>query len=511
MSWIGVITDAGAALLAQWEQGSETLTIDGATVGSGFVAQANMRQATSLTNEKADAQIIQKKTVQNGIQFKIQIGPASAEVGAYTAHEIGLWGHLGSGESTLIALHQDDNEGVNIPLASVSPNFAFSIYLVHGISNNDTLEVEVDPGAYVSNSTMIEVSEETRSFIGFVEDTDTATHYIRKGEYVVWKGVLCTATSIIPIGTALSSSNLALEGHGAVGTRLVSLADEIPAYCIEMKFTGSSSNNMRTLTRSLDGLRPYVRFITGNNLCTRVRLTINGRSLTTEINRLESGDITFAIGFVKCTGDDTYDESHEGRYTFYSPAYNSQIKALSDELDSISRLTMRTVPFAIAVSDWSGSGSSWSATFNTAYVTTTSKEILTYTSSLRTAKAEDIDSEKKSGGGGIVFTTTKKPVADVAGTIYVWDDDDGKVSVILEDTVTPIANGGTGESSLAGAKSALGITELENKISTYEFAQDTLVNIQSAIVTYAGNMANRDVKEIAFVVSTATGVFANTT
>ena len=39
--------------------------------------------------------------------------------------------------------------------------------------------------------------------------------------------------------------------------------------------------------------------------------------------------------------------------------------------------------------------------------------------------------------------------------------------MLIEDTVVAIANGGTGQSSLAGAQSALGITALSDQIATY--------------------------------------------
>ena len=56
----------------------------------------------------------------------------------------------------------------------------------------------------------------TPASIGIVEDTDTATHTISKGQYVIWKGALYTAKSAIPSGTALSSSNLQAVSNGGL-------------------------------------------------------------------------------------------------------------------------------------------------------------------------------------------------------------------------------------------------------------------------------------------------------
>lgn len=163
---------------------------------------------------------------------------------------------------------------------------------------------------------------------------------------------------------------------------------------------------------------------------------------------------------------------------------NENMTKIDTAIGNINRATMRNVPFTLDLSDWTGSGSSWSATFDTAYVTSTSNEILTYTSSLRTAKAEDIDASKKSGGGGVVFTTTKKPVASISGTIYVWDSDDGKIPTIIEGTVTPIANGGTGASSVAGAKNNLGISAVESSVQNLS---EQLANLQFYMFSYDCN------------------------
>ena len=51
--------------------------------------------------------------------------------------------------------------------------------------------------------------------IGIVENTNTATHNISAGQYVIWKGDLYTASSAISSGATLSSANLtAVSGGG---------------------------------------------------------------------------------------------------------------------------------------------------------------------------------------------------------------------------------------------------------------------------------------------------------
>ena len=148
---------------------------------------------------------------------------------------------------------------------------------------------------------------------------------------------------------------------------------------------------------------------------------------------------------------------------------NGNMDLLDAAYGNINQSTMRPVPFAIAVSDWSAVTGGFSATFNSAYITTTSQEILTYDGSLVDyAKAHIID-EKKSGGGGIVFTTATKPTGTIMGMAYVFDNTDHNNPLDIQETVIPIANGGTGQSTLAGAQSVLGITALSEHIVPQTF------------------------------------------
>lgn len=155
----------------------------------------------------------------------------------------------------------------------------------------------------------------------------------------------------------------------------------------------------------------------------------------------------------------------------------------------ISRTTLREVPFAVAVADWSGSGSSFSANFVSAYITTTAKWIMTYDSNIASYAKAHLNVTTKSGGGGLTFSTSKKPTGTITGTVLVFDDNDGKLPVLIEDTVVPLANGGTGQSSLAGAKSALGIQALSenlgNKANLFQTTITVPKNNGTASVAYS--------------------------
>jgi hypothetical protein len=71
-------------------------------------------------------------------------------------------------------------------------------------------------GVYSANAAQNTQIANLKSDLGVVEDTNTATHTISKGQYVIWKGELYTAKSAIPSGTALSSSNLQAVSNGGL-------------------------------------------------------------------------------------------------------------------------------------------------------------------------------------------------------------------------------------------------------------------------------------------------------
>ena len=155
MAWVGVVTNAGQALLESYAQGGHTLNLVEATVGSGTVAEVNLRSQTALTSEKDTASIISAEAIQDGVKYKVQVGPASADVGAYTAHQIGLWAKLDSGAKTLLLLAQDADTGVSVPLASASPAFAFALFMALSVDNTGSLTVSIDESAYVTMGTML--------------------------------------------------------------------------------------------------------------------------------------------------------------------------------------------------------------------------------------------------------------------------------------------------------------------------------------------------------------------
>lgn len=144
-----VVTNAGKALLQQWAGGG-TLTIDGARSGAGAVSQLNLINQTAVTQEKQTLSIISTKQVEGGTQFHVQITAPDA---GYTAKQIGIYGHLGSGDSTLIALYQDES-GITVPSKTEMPDFVYAFYATIQGSNTGTLSVTLDTSALVTQATL---------------------------------------------------------------------------------------------------------------------------------------------------------------------------------------------------------------------------------------------------------------------------------------------------------------------------------------------------------------------
>ena len=144
-----VVTNAGKALLQQWAGGG-TLTIDGAKAGAGAVSQLNLINQTAVTQEKQTLSIISTRQVEGGTQFHVQITAPDA---GYTAKQIGIYGHLGSGDSTLIALYQDES-GITVPSKAEMPDFVYAFYATIQGSNTGTLSVTLDASALVTQATL---------------------------------------------------------------------------------------------------------------------------------------------------------------------------------------------------------------------------------------------------------------------------------------------------------------------------------------------------------------------
>ena len=88
------------------------------------------------------------------------------------------------------------------------PALADKIRIADFNGNSDTID-----GAMHDNAVL---GAQLKSAIGIVENTNTATHNISEGNFVIWKGVLKVASSAISTGATLSDSNLSSVPNGGM-------------------------------------------------------------------------------------------------------------------------------------------------------------------------------------------------------------------------------------------------------------------------------------------------------
>lgn len=151
--WIGVITNVGDSVLSGWVEGKK-LVIDQIMTSSGKVDEVALMAQTNLVSVRYTATAISQERTEQGRKLKIQI--SAAEQG-YSMTQIGIWGHLDGDESKLIAIYQRDDNGIPIPSKVDSPDFIYTFFGTIATKNTGELTLVVDPSAFVSYGTLMEV------------------------------------------------------------------------------------------------------------------------------------------------------------------------------------------------------------------------------------------------------------------------------------------------------------------------------------------------------------------
>lgn len=169
------------------------------------------------------------------------------------------------------------------------PALADKIRIADFNGNSDTID-----GAMHDNAVL---GAQLKADIGIVENTNTATHNISAGQYVIWKGDLYTASDAISSGATLSNANLtAVSGGG-----LNALNDKLTWTKIADESTTANTNFDQNISVS------YPNYPITEIMFTLQRVS-NGRTFASSVipfNQFNGGAI-YAIG----------------SYTIFSAPYN---------------------------------------------------------------------------------------------------------------------------------------------------------------------------------------------
>ena len=155
------------------------------------------------------------------------------------------------------------------------PALADKIRIADFNGNADTID-----GQMYDNETLI---SKLKADIGIVENTNTATHNISAGQYVIWKGELYTANDAISSGATLSSANLTAVSNGGLN----SLNSKLPTKSSNTLTTSNLSSNISVASAS------YVK---------NGRIAIITLSCTANTDVAVGNDVTFKISGMKSYG-----------------------------------------------------------------------------------------------------------------------------------------------------------------------------------------------------------------
>lgn len=157
-----VITNVGKTLLAQWASGG-TLNIDSAAAGTGTVNASLLMAQTGLVSQKQAMSIVKSEKITGGVRLQLQLTNKGISA-QYTINQIGVWGRLDGGGTTMMAIFQDD-DGVVVPAETDTPEYVFTIYAVLQMDNTGTITVTIDSSVNVSQEQFNELEQK-------VEDLD---------------------------------------------------------------------------------------------------------------------------------------------------------------------------------------------------------------------------------------------------------------------------------------------------------------------------------------------------
>lgn len=147
------ITDVGLELLEQSLASGKVLTLSRASVGSGYVESAALKDQIELSAPLSDVTVLiaEQLTLDggSGLQLKLQIRNDGISA-AYTFNQVGIYATDGVTE-VLFAIYQDTN-GEEIPATTDYPDFMEIFTAVIALSQTYNVTVSISSSAYITKA-----------------------------------------------------------------------------------------------------------------------------------------------------------------------------------------------------------------------------------------------------------------------------------------------------------------------------------------------------------------------
>lgn len=143
-----VITDAGIALQNRLLVG-ETLQITGVKAGSGSAAVTDLRAQTDLQEVKQTLSIVNKQASNQSTVLIVQLTTVGLSSG-YDLQQIGVYAKAQDDEDEILFAILQEETPMPIPSETEKPRYAATFYLSFALSNDNSIEIDIDPAAYLT-------------------------------------------------------------------------------------------------------------------------------------------------------------------------------------------------------------------------------------------------------------------------------------------------------------------------------------------------------------------------
>lgn len=143
-----VITDAGVALQNRLIAG-ETLQITGVKAGAGSVPVTDLRAQTELQNVKQALSIVNKQVSDQSTVLMVQLTTVGLSSG-YDLQQLGVYAKAQGDDGEILFAILQEEDPMPIPSETEKPRYAVTFYLEFILTNDNTIEVNINPAAYVT-------------------------------------------------------------------------------------------------------------------------------------------------------------------------------------------------------------------------------------------------------------------------------------------------------------------------------------------------------------------------